>query len=123
MPSFRQLFLPYALMRLSDGWFLPVNRRYKPLGQSGGVFVDYGAHYAKVRIKGLTEARAEHIGLKVGGNAYYLYDDGTNPQASAANWSRYEAILSKLMKMEVDHADGGRLPGRVGRRRLRFLLR
>ena len=89
-------------MNLGDGWFLPVNRSYKPLGQFGGLFVDAGAHPAKVRIKGLTAARAERLGLMVGGNAYYLYDDGTNPQASAANWSRYEAILSKLMKMEVD---------------------
>jgi hypothetical protein len=98
MPSFRQAFLPYALMRLGDGWFLPVNRQYKPLGQS------------KVKIKGLTDAKAEKLGLKIGGHSYYLYDDATNPQASAANWSRYEVILAKVMKLEVDHGDGGNSP-------------
>jgi hypothetical protein len=85
MTSFRQVFLPYALMRLGDGWFLPV------------------------------DAKAEKLGLKVGGHCYYLYDDGTNPQASAANWSRYEAILAKLMKLEVDHGAAGST-GRARRR-------
>ena len=55
MPSFRQVFLPYALLRLGDGWFLPVNRQYKPLGQS------------KIKIKGLTDAKAEKLGLQIGG--------------------------------------------------------
>src|SRR5665811_2326975 len=98
MPSFRQVFLPYAFMRLGDGWFLPVNRQYKPLGQS------------KVKIKGLTDAKAEKLGLTIGGHSYYLYDDATNPQASPANWSRYEAILAKVMKLEVDPAESGNLP-------------
>jgi hypothetical protein len=97
MPSFRQVFLPYALMNMHDGCFLPVNRNYKPLGP-------------EVKIKGLTAARAEKIGLKDGGNFLYLYDDATNPQASAANWRRYEAILERVMKLEVDHGEGGNSP-------------
>jgi hypothetical protein len=103
MPSFRQIFLPYALMNLGDGRFLPLNGNYKPLG-------------AEIRIKGLTAARAEKIGLIDGKNFYYLYDDGTNPQSSTANWRRYEAILAKLMKLEVDHSEGMKSPGRVRRR-------
>jgi hypothetical protein len=94
MQSFRQIFLPYALMNLHDGWFLPVNRNYKPLGP-------------KVRIKGLTAAKVEKIGLKDGVNFYYLYDDATQPQSSAANWQRYEAILERLMKLEVEQTDDG----------------
>jgi hypothetical protein len=104
MQSFRQIFLPYALMNLHDGWFLPVNRNYKPLGP-------------EVRIKGLTAARAEKIGVKVGENFYYLYDDATNPQISAANWRRFAAILEKLMKLEVDQTEGGTSRGRVRHRR------
>jgi hypothetical protein len=30
MQSFRRLFLPYALMNMRDGRFLPLNRDYKP---------------------------------------------------------------------------------------------
>ncbi len=115
MPSFRQVFLPYALMRLGDGWFLLVNRQYKPLGHFSG-WGNLDAQQAKVRIKGLTDARAERLGLKIGGHAYYLYDDGSNPQASAANWRRYEAILARLMKLEVDNTDSGRTKVRARRR-------
>jgi hypothetical protein len=103
MHSFRQIFLPYALMNLGDGWFLPLNRNYKPLGP-------------EVKIRGLNGAKAEKIGLKDGKNFYYLYDDASNPQASSANWGRYEAILAKLMKLDVYHADDGKSPGRVRRR-------
>jgi hypothetical protein len=103
MPSFRRIFLPYALMNMHDGRFLPLNRDYKPLGP-------------EVRIKALTAARAEKIGLKDGKNFYYLYDDATNPQASAANWRRYEAILASLMKLEVDTESAGKQKGRARRR-------
>jgi hypothetical protein len=90
-------------MNMHDGWFLPVNRNYKPLG-------------AEVRIKGLTATRAEKIGLKVGENFYYLYDDATNPQVSAANWRRYEAVLEQVMRLEVEQ-DDGKPRARVRRRR------
>jgi hypothetical protein len=90
-------------MNMRDGRFLPMNREYKPLGP-------------EVRIKGLTPARAARIGLKDGGNFYYLYDDATQPQSSAENWRRYEQILEKLMKLEIDQVDGGRAAGRVRRR-------
>jgi hypothetical protein len=103
MPIFRQIFLPYAIMNMHDGWFLPMNREYKPLGP-------------EVRIKGLTAARAEKIGLKDGKNFYYLYDDATQPQSSPANWRRYEAILERVMRLEVEEYDG-KSKGRVSRRR------
>jgi hypothetical protein len=103
MQSFRRTFLPYALMNMRDGRFLPLNRDNKPLGP-------------EVRIKGLTAARAEKIGLIDGKNFYYLYDDATNPQSSTANWRRYEVTLERVMKLEVDQADGGKRSGRVRRR-------
>jgi hypothetical protein len=115
MPSFRQVFLPYAIMRLGDGWFLLINREYKPLGLWNG-WGNFDPDQAKIKIKGLTDSRAERLGLKIGGHCYYLYDDGSNPQASSANWIRYEAILARLMKLEVDSSGGGR-PGRLRRKR------
>jgi hypothetical protein len=89
MPIFLQVFLPYALMNMRDCRFLPMNREYKPL-------------------RGLTTAKAARIGLKDGGNFYYLYDDATQPQSSSENWRRYEQILEKLMKLEVEPVDVGR---------------
>jgi hypothetical protein len=100
---FRQVFLPYGLMNMHDGRFLPMNREYKPLGP-------------EVRIKGLTPARASRIGLKDGGNFYYLYDDATQPQSTPENWRRYEQILEKLMKLAVEPIDGDRSKSAVRRR-------
>lgn len=93
MPIFRQIFLPYCLLNTKDGWFQSLNREYKPLGP-------------EVRIRGLTIAKAEKIGLRDGGNFLYLYNDGTQPQSSEANWRRYEQILERLMRMEVEVYDG-----------------
>ena len=104
--NYRKIFLPYAIMALEDGAFLPVNRKYKPLGISSRTMVDYESHPTKVKIKGLTPAKAKKIGLKTNGDGgnYYLYDDRTNPERSIENWNRYQAILSKLMKMSVSPA-------------------
>jgi hypothetical protein len=113
--TFRHIFLPYALMKLGDRWYLPVNRHYKPLGHPGGVFADY--HEAAVLIQGLTPARAKRIGLTSGPQAYYLYDDSNTPDRSAACWRRYEGIMAKLMRLAVlDKRDA---PGR-GRARPGF---
>jgi hypothetical protein len=109
IPTFRQIFLPYTLVNLGDRWFLPVNRSYKPIGCPAGWY-DYLAHQSKIRIKSLTPARAESIGLRAAGDNdpvegvyLYLYNDATNPENSAANWRRYEAIMARLMKSDVQH--------------------
>jgi hypothetical protein len=114
MATFSRIYLPYVLLVMEDGCVVPLNRDYKPLGQLGDMMPGV-AHRTKVRIKGLTPAVAERIGLRAGGKFLYLYDDASTPHTSAANWQRYEAILAKLMKMEIADADGGRLPGRAGR--------
>jgi hypothetical protein len=109
MRTFRQVFLPYAFIGLGDRCFLPVNRNHKPIGCPDD-WHDYRDHPSKIRIKNLTPAGAERIGLRgpggaapVEGGDLYLYDDATDPERSAANWRRYEAILAKLMKLEVQH--------------------
>ncbi|UPJ47707.1 hypothetical protein IVB30_31305 [Bradyrhizobium sp. 200] len=101
--TYLQIFLPYALIALKDGSFLAVNRKYKPLGISSSEMIDYDSHPTKVKIKGLMAAKAAKLGLKVreGATHFYLYDDGTNPERSAANWNRYQGILAKLMKLTV----------------------
>jgi hypothetical protein len=100
--SFRQVFMPYCVQSLGDGWFIFLNRHYKPLGHPRGVFVTYETDASKVHLKGFTDARACRMGLMPSGECYYLYDDSTNPESSTANWQRYVAILAKLMKYQVD---------------------
>jgi hypothetical protein len=107
MPTFRQAFLPYAFMRMHDGWLLPMNREYKRLG-SWSAWNDADTDKLKIRIKGLTALNAERIGLIVSEHYYHLYDDATNPESSAANWARYQGIMAKLMKLDVEYDDGRR---------------
>ena len=72
--------------RSEDGEYLPLNRFYKPIGVSSDEWVDYKTDPTRIKIKGLTDAKAEKIGLTVsksqGANPdtmYYLYEDATNP--------------------------------------------
>lgn len=105
--SFRQIYLPYAIVVLNDGSHLVVNRRYKPLGISASDWIDYDTHPTRRKIKGLTDAKAQKLGLKIsraGGNTdtiYYLYNDGTNPEESAANKKLYDGIVTKLLAMQT----------------------
>jgi hypothetical protein len=111
MYSYRQIFMPYALINLGDRWFLPVNRRYKPLGHPDAWY-DYEKHPSRVRIAKLTAKKAVQIGLLGADSAIpidttshlYLYSDGTNPENSPAMLQRYEAIMAKLMKLDVQQA-------------------
>jgi len=116
MPNFRQAFLPYAFMRLGDGWLLPMNREYKRIG-SWSAWNDADTDRIKIRIKGLTDLKAERIGLIVSEHYYHLYDDATNPESSATNLARYQEIVAKLMKFEVEYDDGRRPAAARGVRR------
>ncbi|MGV1867953.1 MULTISPECIES: hypothetical protein [unclassified Rhizobium] len=99
--SFRQLMLPYCIEDLEDGWFLFLNRRYKPIGQMNDEWVDYQQHPSKVIIKKLTSAKARSIGLNRLEEKYYLYNDATNPERDDANWRRYEAMLQKISALLI----------------------
>lgn len=105
--TFRQAFMPYCIRVLGDGWFILLNRKYKPIGITSSEWIEYEQHPSRVRLKGLTDARARTLGLNLvtheGGSekTYYFYDDGTAPDRSKANWERYQDILKKLMKYEV----------------------
>ena len=50
-------------MRLGDGWFLLINREYKPLGLRNG-WGNFDPDQAKIKIKGLTDSRAERLACK-----------------------------------------------------------
>jgi hypothetical protein len=101
--EFRQAYLPYALMRLADGSYLPVNREYKPLGVTSKAFVKYdelslgrvkvtAAAARKLCVRGVGDLTAESI---------YLYNDGCVPTSSAQAWAQYAARLAVLSKAKV----------------------
>ncbi|RKD68987.1 hypothetical protein [Rhizobium sp. WW_1] len=99
--SFRRLMLPYCIEDLGEGWFLFLNRRYKPIGQMSDDWVDYTKHPSRVRMPNLTPKKAEALRLKRLNEKYYLYDDVTNPEDSDANWKRYSDILQKLSPLKL----------------------
>jgi hypothetical protein len=105
--SFGRIYLPFAIIVLEDGSHMTVNRKYKPLGVASSDHVEYETHPSRAKIKGLTDAGAEKIGMAVHKfpnkpeTTYYLYHDETNPERSAALRARYDAILAKLADLET----------------------
>jgi hypothetical protein len=83
--SFGRIYLPFAIVVLEDGSHMTVNRKYKPLGVASSDHVDYETHPSRAKIKGLTDACTEKIGMAVHKfpnkpeTTYYLYHDETNP--------------------------------------------
>lgn len=96
---FRQVYLPYCLERLGDGLWLPLNRKYKPLGVATDAWVDYEAAPQEVRLK-LTAAdvRALSIHPNVTDGRIYLYNDGCVPRPATAHWDDYCERLQRLAK-------------------------
>lgn len=99
----RWFFLPYCIEDLGGGWFIFLNRAYKPLGQLSSEFVDYKNHPSKVKLLRFTARRAQSIGLTGGQTTYYFYDDSTVPTRSAANWKRYSELLAKVARVTTEY--------------------
>ncbi len=94
--------MPYCLERLADGSYLPLNRRYKPIGQATLDFVDYETVKAG-RVK-ITPAKARKLEYRptLDPARIYLYNDGCLPDASAEHWQRYAERLALLAKLSID---------------------
>lgn len=102
--SFRWLFLPYCLLRQEDGSYVITNRRYKPLGMTTREHVVYEDHPVRVRFRRLTKATAralDHAGRE-DLDRIYLYNDGSIPTESDANWSAYSKRLQRLAALKVE---------------------
>ena len=103
MHLYRQIFLPYVIQRLDDGRHIVLNRLYKPLGVSDPTHLDYSADRSALKIQGLTATQAKAISVHGDDDTaeIYLYDDGTTPDSSPANWAAYAARLQRLAKLKV----------------------
>ena len=104
--EFRQVFLPYCLMRLGDGSYVVLNRRYKPVGISVTDWVDYETYPVKVRFKrALSAAQIARLDCKgrADGDRIYLYNDGCVPTHSHADWQAYSERLERLAAYKVLH--------------------
>ena len=102
--SFRHLYLPYCLQLLSDGRYIVLNRKYKPLGISSSDWVDYETHPTAQRLKGLTAAKVKQISARGSDRleSIHLYNDSCIPTASPEHWAAYSKRLSILAELRVD---------------------
>lgn len=104
--EFRQVFLPYCLMKTADGAYVVVNRRYKPVGIVLKDWVNYDDYPVKVRFKkALSKAQIAALDCegRTEDSRIALYNDGCVPTASAANWRAYSDRLGRLAKYTVLH--------------------
>lgn len=102
----RELFFPYCLDRQPDGRYAVLNRDYKPVGfvVPSGTYVKYAEHPVLVRLKGLTPLQASKLAHNGSQelSRIYLYDDGSQPTGSAANWNAYAKRLQILAKLKAE---------------------
>lgn len=99
----RWIFLPYCIERLSDGRYIVLNRKYKPLGGRGTDYVVYEEHPAAAKIK-ITASKARKISHSGSDDLskIYLYDDLTNPSMSKENMHDYLIRLAVFMELPVE---------------------
>lgn len=100
--KFRRLFLPYCLQRLSDGRYIVLNRRYKPLGWQTNEMVDYDSHPSAARIK-ITAPIAKKLSWKGSDDieSIYLYSGDGSPFADATESRAYAGRLAILGEILV----------------------
>lgn len=98
--DFRQVFMPYCIIKNLSGKYTITNRNYKPLGL-WGKFVNY-EDYA-VEIKGLGPSTIAKLSYNndPSPDRIYLYNDGCTPTASKADMAEYLNKLAILAKLDI----------------------
>lgn len=96
------MFLPYCIEQIEGHGHVVLNRLYKPLGISSREHVDYAPH--AVRLKGLGPVMAAKLSWKGSPDLrqIHLYNDGSVPTDSAANWDAYQKRLQLLARLPVE---------------------
>ena len=102
MTQFRNTHFIYCIQQVIPGWYVFLNREYKPLGYLGHKWVNY--HDYMVKIKGLGPATASLISYKGSTDLDFitLYNDGCFPTQSPRYEEEYLRRLSILLYLKVD---------------------
>jgi hypothetical protein len=103
-PRYKSLHIdmPYCLERVADGRYAVLNRRYKPLGESGSAWVDYNARAVSVP-GGIDRTLAVKLSHNRNGDIdrIYLYDDKSDPALSDRNMAAYQRRVRGLSKLNI----------------------
>lgn len=99
----RFIHFPYCLRRLEDGRYIPVNRRYKPLGVTSHERVIYEDHPGAMHVRGLTDELALELDVHKGARPghIYLYEGNSTPLNSDKAMDEYLQRLKKLAELKM----------------------
>lgn len=102
--NFSALFLPYCLQKQSDGRYVVLNRRYKPLGFNTLKHIDYEEYPICVKLKEIDSKIAANLSWNGDSNtdSIYLYNDGCIPTNSYENMKNYLKRLEILAKIKFE---------------------
>lgn len=100
----RQAMFPYGMARNGDGSWTFFNRDYKPLGVVSEEWIEWDDPNHKMRLKGLTPAllaKLDHKGVGTEDRIHF-YNDGCNPENSAADLNAYLQKLGMLIGLKAE---------------------
>lgn len=102
MPNMRQAMFPYGMAKNPDGTWTLFNRKYKPVGVTSSEWAEWDDPRHKISVKGLGPSKLAKLDCHgVGsGDRIYFYNDGSNPELSAANMTAYLAKLKILIGLQ-----------------------
>ena len=103
--DFREVMLPYAMLKHPDRTWTFLNRRYKPVGLATYQHCDYEDSKYRLRLKGLGAATLKKLDIRGTGipddeGMIWLYKDRTNPSLSRENFKSYLDKFRLLMSLQ-----------------------
>lgn len=102
-----RVHMPYCLHGLEDGYWILLNRTYKPLGLAFADWVDYETHPSRFRFKKkLSEKQIAEIAYYRAPGDYsrvWLYGDGSTPSSGSGDMQAYTKRLARLMSWKIEH--------------------
>jgi hypothetical protein len=103
-PNVRQALFPYGMQRNPDGSWTFFNRNYKPVGVISDDYLEWDDPRHKMKLKGLGPAKLAKLDVhgQGTGDRIHFYNDGTNPENSAADMRAYLDKLKILLGVQDD---------------------
>lgn len=101
--SGRWVYMPYCIEQLSDGRYIVLNRRYKPLGMHTKDWVTYETHPSAHQLK-ISPAVARKLSWNESADTQriHLYGDSCVPSASDVHLRAYAERLRVLMELTIE---------------------
>jgi hypothetical protein len=102
--TYRQMFMPYCLIKLESGKWVIVNRHYKPLGTlSRDKWYNYEEYSVHIKWDRRHRKKLADLGATSESPEEFvaLYNDATNPERSKMLMQRYMDKLAILAKLGI----------------------